>query len=114
MHEISVVSNIIKIALKTAEENKLKVIEKIKIIVGSQHHLAPDLMEYAFTFFSENTIAEGAKLIIEKIPVIMICLDCKKEFKVQNQVYICPECSSVQLNMKSGRELIIENIEGER
>jgi len=114
MHEMSVVSNITKIALETAKENKLKVINKIKITVGNQHHLAPDLMEYAFIFFSKDTIAEGALLIIEKLPIIMICLDCKKEFKVQNQVYICPECSSVQLAMKSGRELIIENIEGER
>jgi len=114
MHEMSVVSNITKIALETAKDNKLKVIDKIKIAVGSQHHLAPDLMEYAFTFFSKDTIAEGASLIIEKIPITMICLDCKKKFNVQNQVYICPECSSVQLVMKSGRELIIENIEGER
>lgn len=114
MHEMSVVSSIIDIALQTAGENNLSVIQKIKCKVGQQHHLAPDLMEYAFSFFSRDTIASQADLVIEKVPITMTCLDCKRLFTVSNRMYICPDCGSVHLNMVSGRELIIESIEGEK
>ncbi len=113
MHEMSVVSNIIKIALQTAEENNLAAVTKIRIKVGSQHHLAPDLMEYAFSFFKKDTAAAEASLEIKKIPVTMECLGCGRTFTVNEGIYICPVCESVQVKMLTGRELIIENIEGE-
>ncbi len=114
MHEMSIVSDIMKIALGTAEENNLSVITKIRIKVGSQHHLAPDLMEYAFSFFRKGTPAAEAVLEIEKVPVTMECSGCRKTFTVEEGIYICPECGSPDLVMLTGRELIIENIEGER
>ncbi len=114
MHEMSIVSSIMNIALMTADENRLSKINKIKVQIGDQRHLAPDLLEYAFSFSSKKTIAEGAVLIIEKIPVTMTCLECKNTFTVEDRIYICPECESVNLQMNSGRELIIECIEGEK
>ena len=114
MHEMTVVSNIMKSALQTAYENDIAHIQKIKIKVGEQHHLAPDLMEYAFSFFTKGTIAREAELVIEKVPIIMICNNCGSAFNVLNRVYICPECGSAYLSMQSGRELILESIEGER
>ena len=114
MHEMSIVSNIMNIALKTAGENTLSRINSIKVKVGGQRHLAPDLMEYAFTFFSKDTPAEEAVLVIEKVPVEMTCLDCQETFIVEDRIYICKECGSVNLRLNSGRELIIESIEGER
>ena len=114
MHEMSIVSNIMNIALKSAEENALTRINRIKIQIGGQRHLAPGLMEYAFTFFSKGTIADGADLIVEKVPIIMTCIECLNQFTVNDTTYICPECGSVNLHMDSGRELIIESIEGEK
>ncbi len=114
MHEMNIVSNILKIALSTAEENNLTVIKKIRIKVGDQHHLSPDLMEYAFTFFKKNTAASGASLEIEKVPLTMECLECHTVFTVEEGIYLCPECESVRVKMITGRELIIENIEGEK
>ncbi len=114
MHEMSIVSNIMDVALQTAEEHNLAVIKKIKVKVGTQHHLAPDLMEYAFSFFKKNTVAADAALEIEKVPVTMRCRQCRKLYPVDEGIYLCPDCESVNVEMITGRELIIENIEGER
>lgn len=114
MHEMSVVSNILNIALETGEENNLTVISRIKIKVGKQHHLAPDLMKYAFEFLKKGTIAASAVLEVKKVPVSLICRNCSSSFIVEDSNYICPSCGSVQWEMVSGRELTIETIEGER
>ena len=114
MHEMSVVSSIMNIALKTAEENNLSVINRIKIKVGKQHHLAPELMKYAFDFLKKETIAASAVLEVEKVPISLKCRTCSNDFTVEDSTYMCPECGSIQWDMISGRELLIENIEGER
>ena len=114
MHEMSVVSSIMNIALKTAEDNGLSVINRIKIKIGKQHHLAPDLMTYAFDFLKKGTIADKAVLVVDKVPVSLKCRNCSSNFTVEDSTYMCPECGSIQWDMVSGRELLIENIEGER
>lgn len=114
MHEMTIVSNILNIVLETGKENNLSVINRIKIKVGKQHHLAPDLMKYAFDFLKKGTIAAPAVLEVEKVPVSLSCRNCSRSFTVQDSNYICPSCGSVQWEMVSGRELTIETIEGER
>ncbi len=113
MHEMSIVSNIMDIALKTAAENNLSSISRIKIKVGNQHHLADDLMVYAFSFMKKGTIAASAVLEIERVEITAECRHCGYVFTVKENMYLCPECSSVNPELLRGRELIIESIEGD-
>ncbi|MCF6334381.1 MAG: hydrogenase maturation nickel metallochaperone HypA [Spirochaetales bacterium] len=113
MHELTVVSNIFKIILATAEENKLSKISKINLKVGKQRHLAPDLMKFAFDSISGNTIAAGAELEIERVDITMECRSCSHVFTVEDNTYMCISCGSALLKTLSGKDLLIESIEGE-
>jgi hydrogenase nickel incorporation protein HypA/HybF len=113
MHELTVVSNIFKIILESAENNNLNKISKISLKVGRQRHLAPDLMKFAFESVSKNTIAAGAVMIIEKIDIKMECRTCGFNFIVKNNTYLCIKCGSASLKTLSGQDLLIESIEGE-
>ena len=113
MHELTVVSNIFRIILETAENNSLSKISKINIRVGRQRHLAPDLMKFAFYSVSKNTIAEGACLEIERVDIQMKCRSCGLDFTVKDNTYICIECKSANLETIAGKDLLIESIEGE-
>ena len=113
MHELTVVSNIFKIILETAEKNNLSRISKISLKVGRQRHLAPDLMKFAFDSVSKKTIAEHAILNIEKVDIKMKCRSCSREFVVKDNTYLCISCGSPGLETISGKDLLIESIEGE-
>ncbi len=113
MHELTVVSNIFNIILETARENNLSKISKITLKVGRQRHLAPDLMKFAFDSVSDNTIAAGAVLKIERVDITMECSSCGHIFKVENNTYMCISCGSGSLKTLSGKDLLIESIEGE-
>ncbi len=113
MHELTVVSNIFKIILQTAKNNNLSKISKINIKVGRQRHLAPDLMEFAFNSVSKNTIAAGASLAIERVDIRMRCSSCGLDFVVGDNTYLCISCGSPKLETISGKDLLIESIEGE-
>lgn len=113
MHELTVVSNIFKIILETAENNNLSKISKISLKVGRQRHLSSDLMEFAFNSVSNNTIAAGATLDIKKVDIKMLCRSCGRDFIVKDNTYLCIFCGAPGLETISGKDLLIESIEGE-
>lgn len=113
MHELTVVSNIFKIIMETAEKNNLKSISKISLKVGRQRHLAPDLMKFAFDSVSNNTIAAGANIDIKSVDIKMRCKSCGLDFLVDDNTYLCISCGSSGLETISGKDLLIESIEGE-
>ena len=113
MHELTVVSNIFKTILKAADENNLKNISRITLKVGRQRHLAPDLMKFAFDSVAINTIAAGAFLDIERVDIKLRCRSCGLDFIVEDNTYFCISCGSAQLETISGKDLLIESIEGE-
>ena len=113
MHELTVISNIFTIILKTAEKNNLRKISKISLKMGRQRHLATDLMKFAFDSVSKNTIAEKAELLIERVDIKMRCKSCGIDFIVKDNTYLCISCGSPSLETISGKDLLIESIEGE-
>ena len=113
MHELTLVSNIFKTILKAADENNLKSISRITLKVGRQRHLAPDLMKFAFDSVSKDTIAAGAFLDIERVDIKMKCRSCGLDFIVEDNTYLCISCGSAGLETISGKDLLIESIEGE-
>ncbi len=113
MHELTVISNVFKIILETAENNNLTKISKISLKVGRQRHLAPDLMKFAFDSVSKNTIADNAILKIDRVNIKMRCRSCGTDFIVEDNTYLCISCGSPGLETISGKDLLIESIEGE-
>ena len=113
MHEMSIMTSLFNILEDIAKENNLSKIYKVTLSVGKMRQVVPVAMEMAFTAVTNGTIAEGAKLELESVPVKMRCSTCSREFNVDHNIFICPECESAKLELIQGDELIIKNIEGE-
>ena len=52
-----------------------------------------------------------AKLIVEKIPAITFCEDCKKTYATIEYGKICPHCGSELTYLLQGNEFNIKEIE---
>jgi len=113
MHEMSVICNLYDIIEQVAKDNDLIKITKVKLLVGRMRQVVPVAMEMAFEAITKDTIADSAQLELEFVPIKMQCDSCTHVFSVDQNVYICPECNSVDLTLLEGQELIIQNIEGE-
>ena len=113
MHELAIVSDMFRIIHEGSEEQKLKRIDKVYFAIGKMMQVVPDLFRFAFDSAKEDTIAANAELEIEFLPVKMQCEDCKNEFTVEHNIFKCPECQSVNLDLIQGKELYIKSIEGE-
>lgn len=113
MHEFSLLQNIFTILDQIALEKKLKRITKVTLRVGKLRQVVPETMQFAFETLSKSTCAEGAKLVLAFEEIKILCRDCQKEFIVEDNVYLCPACGAASVELISGKELILESVEGE-
>lgn len=113
MHELSIMSNILEIVIKHAQQNGAKKVAKIHLSVGELSDYIPDWMQTYFDFASKDTIAEKAELVVESVKASMRCDDCSIQFNFnkQNWNFSCPQCSSPNVTIVSGRELTVKSIE---
>lgn len=113
MHEIRIAEDLSLIVLETANREKLTKVTKVNISFGTLVQIVPDIFTFAFCEAVKNTAAQDAELIIEIVPVKMICKKCGNNFDVEGNLFACNHCSSNDLEIIHGKELFIKSIEGE-
>jgi hydrogenase nickel incorporation protein HypA/HybF len=110
MHELSICQNMIKQVNTITQEHGAKSVQSIQLQVGPLSGIDTALLEHAFPTASAGTIAEGAELIVEQLPVRIRCLSCNKESQVELNQLICPLCQHSQTQLLSGNEMLLRNV----
>ena len=94
-----------------AGRNNAKKIGSLRMKVGAMSGVVPEALEFAFQALTEGTIAEGARLLIDKVPIVCYCKKCRLEFEPEPYSYVCPSCHEASIEIRRGRELEIVSIE---
>lgn len=112
MHEYGLTQGILDIAVENAEKNNAKRILKVNVKIGGLMAVVEDSMQFFFEYLSAGTPAKGAELLIENVPVMIRCSSCGVESEVsQFEIYKCPKCGEMTVELVSGREFYIDSIE---
>jgi hydrogenase nickel incorporation protein HypA/HybF len=114
MHELIVVESIVSVVLRHAQMNHARRVTGVFLQVGELSDLQDQWIQHYFDFLSKNTIAAGAKLHIERVPVMFRCRQCNHEYTAQISEIdqaLCPECSGEKATLISGAEYNVQNIE---
>lgn len=112
MHELPITESIVRICCEEAEKHNVKKVNEIKIKVGELSGLVPECLQSYFDIVSKDTIIEGAKLNIIKIPVTMECTECNAKFELlKSQGNCCEVCGSTKLKIVNGNEYYIDSME---
>lgn len=114
MHEMSILSNVMDVVLKHAQENNASKVVSVTLVVGELRDVVDELMESCFQFLCRGTIAAEASLVMEKVPLKAQCQNCLLVFPAdlkRPETLVCPDCGSKSLRIHSGKEFFIKNIE---
>jgi hydrogenase nickel incorporation protein HypA/HybF len=111
MHELGIAQSIINTVIKVAEQNGRKKIEKVRIQVGEFRAVIKEQLVFCFAFAAEGTLAEGAALEVEVLPIVAVCQPCKNEFQVKSFHFQCPACEGTSVRVIKGQELKIIDVE---
>lgn len=68
MHELAIVEDLMNTVQDSALENNLKIVKKVKIVVGKNTSALADSLLFCFEALSPGTIMEGASLEITETP----------------------------------------------
>jgi hydrogenase nickel incorporation protein HypA/HybF len=113
VHELSIMSGILDIVLDHANKNNAKKVTTINLRIGQLSDIIPEWAQSYFDMLSKDTIADGAALDIEHIPVKVRCRACGHEhtFKDKKWSFTCVKCESSDIELLEGREFSIVSIE---
>jgi hydrogenase nickel incorporation protein HypA/HybF len=113
VHELSIMSGILDIVLEHAKKNNAKKVASINLRIGQLSDIIPEWAQSYFDMLSKDTIADGAVLDIEHIPVKVRCRACGHEhaFKNKKWSFTCVKCESPDIELLEGREFSIVSIE---
>jgi hydrogenase nickel incorporation protein HypA/HybF len=107
MHELGITQNIVAIVNEHANGNK---VSRVVLQIGKLSAIMPDAIRFCFDICTKGTVIEGAKLEILEIPGLAECRQCGAEIPLDKPFGIC-ECGSTQLNLITGEELKLKEIE---
>ncbi|HOI00406.1 MAG TPA: hydrogenase maturation nickel metallochaperone HypA [Bacteroidales bacterium] len=113
MHEISLVENMMEVVRRVATDHKMLEVRVIRLELGPLLQVQPELFDAAFQALREGTAMSQARLEITRQEIILGCSQCQQEFTKESHGFACPHCGSFLTEIRQGRDLIIQSIEGE-
>ena len=111
MHEVSLAESIVTALLQMQEEQRWKSVVEVRLRIGVLRQVFPDILSFAFNTVTRGTALEGARLVVEDVPLSFRCRDCGNEWQEENA--LCPACGSIHRETIAGMELDIESVEVE-
>ena len=66
--------------------------------------MVPQAVTFAFEVLSKDGIAEGARLDITVVPLTVFCLECSRQYVLENYQPFCPVCSSPSIQIVAGKD----------
>lgn len=114
MHELSIIVHVAKTIDELAKENQLSKIGKVVLECGEVTGVIPELMYDCWNYYRKKyPVMEDSEMVIETIPAVTFCEDCKKTYPTLQYGKTCPHCGSEHTYLVSGNEYNIKEIEAE-
>ncbi|QLE54051.1 hydrogenase maturation nickel metallochaperone HypA [Nostoc sp. TCL26-01] len=107
MHELGITQNIVAIVNEYAKGAK---VNRIVVEIGQLSAIMPDAVQFCFDICTQGTVLAGATLEIIAIPGLAQCRQCGAKIALDKPFGIC-DCGSVHLDLITGEELKIKEIE---
>ena len=86
-------------------------IVRLRLRVGVLAGVVAEALEFAFEAMKVDTPAAQAELIVERIPALLVCRDCRQPFEPDGFPAPCPNCASWATEIRQGQELELVNVE---
>lgn len=113
MHEMSLCEGVLQVLETEAAKQGFKKVKTVWLEIGELSSVEPQALLFSFDVVTKNSIADKAKLEIIYIAGTAWCMQCSEPVKVKKRFDECPQCGSCQLQITSGEEMKIKELEVE-
>lgn len=118
MHELSIAHHLVELAVEAAKDSGIKRVRALYLKLGVLSGVVKESLEFSFDVAIQGTPLEGARLVIEEVPVKVYCSACKTVSTLCRPYPMrCNECGARTGEVLEGREIelyALEEEEGEQ
>ena len=111
MHEMALAEGVLRICQDHASAAGAERVVVVWLEIGALSHVDPDALAFSFTAVVKGTLAEGARLEIERSPGRAWCHDCGKQVSLAALIDPCPDCGGYTLQVTAGEEMRVKEME---
>lgn len=111
MHELSVCQALLAQVENVARNNNAQRVDRVILHIGPLAGVEPRLLRDAFPIACAGTVAAGAELVIEELPLVVRCKNCGAETAAAPNRLICGVCGDWHTQLISGDELLLASVE---
>jgi len=112
MHELSIALSMVEMAAEEAALRGGVQVCAIHLKLGQLSGVVKDALLFSYTVACEGTPLEGSRLVIEEIPVVVYCQQCKSERTLATiQQFFCNVCGTPTSEIMQGKELEVVALE---
>ncbi|MDI6766473.1 MAG: hydrogenase maturation nickel metallochaperone HypA [Bacteroidota bacterium] len=111
MHEMSIAQNIIEIVKEHVPKEANEKVKRIRLKIGELSGVVPDSLLFCFDILKNGSALGNVSVEIEHVPITARCRSCDKTSQLEYGVFFCTSCHSSDIELLTGKELNIVDIE---
>lgn len=113
MHEMSLCESILQIFEQQAVAQQYQKVKTVWLEIGALSGVEVEALRFSFDVVMLGSLAERARLEIIDVPGQAWCMPCARNVAVEQFYDVCPHCGSHQLQVNSGDQMRIKELEVE-
>lgn len=114
MHELAVCQGLMQQVNLVAGREHARRVTSITLQIGPLSGVEAQLLKEAFPIAAAGSVAQGADLLIEQMPIEVECLQCGARTEAKPNKLVCGQCGDWRTRLVSGEEMLLKSLELER
>ncbi|MEI8169081.1 MAG: hydrogenase maturation nickel metallochaperone HypA [Rhodoferax sp.] len=111
MHELSLAGGILQMLEQTRARDPFKRVMQLRLEAGALSGVDSSALRFALESIAPGTCLENAIIEIEEPAALAWCPHCSQSVQIQSRIDPCPLCAGFQLQVTSGSELRIMDLQ---
>lgn len=112
MHELSIAMSMMDLVAEEAARRGGAQVHAIHLRLGLLSGVVKEALLFSYQVASQGTALADSRLVIEEVPVVVNCPDCRAERTLASpQQFCCPVCAAPTPEVVRGRELEVVALE---
>jgi hydrogenase nickel incorporation protein HypA/HybF len=111
MHEMSICEGILQVLETSSAEKNFTRVKKVFVEVGPLSGVEIEALRFSFDVVMKGSLADASTLEIIETEAKAWCLNCNELVTISQRYDDCPQCGSAQIQVTSGDELAIKELE---
>jgi len=113
VHEMSLAEGVLQMIEDSARTQNFSRVKTVWLEIGQLAAVEVEAIKFCFEAVTRDTVAEGARLEIIETPGQAWCIECDGNVAVTARYDACPVCGSYQIQVTSGDQMRVKELEVE-